>query len=65
MSGLTILLAILTIYIGHESLNFAESDEKSDTTWQSKQIDLLEKQNNEQKKMNEFLILNSKQDSIK
>ncbi|PTX61994.1 hypothetical protein C8N46_10391 [Kordia periserrulae] len=36
LTGLTIVLALLTIYIGHQSLGFAESDQKSDEIWQSK-----------------------------
>ncbi|MAU14151.1 hypothetical protein [Flagellimonas sp.] len=39
LTGLTILLAIITLYIGNKSLGFAESDQLSDEEWRMQQID--------------------------
>jgi hypothetical protein len=65
LTGLTIALALLTLYIGNKSLGFAESDQKSDEVWQTEQIELLNKQNSELKKINTNLIGTIKNDSIK
>lgn len=65
LTGLTIALALLTLYIGNKSLGFAESDQKSDELWQTEQIELLKKQNLELKKINTNLIGTIKNDSIK
>ena len=65
LAGLTITLALLTLYIGNKSLRFAESDQKSDEVWQTEQVQLLKKQNSELKKINTNLIGTIKNDSIK
>lgn len=62
LSALTIILAFTTIYIGSESLKFAKSDQDSDEIWQKEQIELLRKQNEQLKEMNQILIT---KDSIK
>ena len=64
LTGLTIVLALITLYIGNRTLEFAESDQRSDEVWQMEQIDLLEKQNTELRKLNENLIESIKTDSI-
>ena len=46
LTGITILLAFITLYIGSQSLRFSEADMDSDSVWQQEQIELL-KQNNE------------------
>lgn len=62
LSALTIILAFTTIYIGSESLKFAKSDQDSDEIWQKEQIELLRKQNEQLKEMNQILTT---KDSIK
>lgn len=64
LTTLTIVLALITLYIGNKSLAFAESDQKSDEIWQTQQIELLEKQNQELKQLNEKLTEQIKIDSI-
>jgi len=64
LSGLTIVLAFLTIYIGSESLRFAKSNQDSDEIWQKEQIELLRNQNNELKHLNRLLLLKTETDSI-
>ncbi len=67
-SAVTILLALITLYIGNESLNFAQSDENSDKKWKSEQIELLKENNIELKRVvNELsnLDINIKSDTIK
>ena len=46
LTFITIILAFVTLYIGGKSLEFAESDMKSDGVWQQEQIEQL-KQNND------------------
>ena len=65
LTGFTIILAFITLYIGNESLGFAESDQNSDEIWQKEQIELLKKQNIQLKKINQNLIEKTKTDSIK
>lgn len=64
LTTLTIVLALITLYIGNKSLAFAESDQKSDEIWQAQQIELLEKQNQELKQLNEKLTEQIKIDLI-
>tara|TARA_R110002051_G_scaffold302034_1_gene370301 strand:- start:61 stop:513 length:453 start_codon:yes stop_codon:yes gene_type:complete len=64
LTGLTIVLALITLYIGNKSLGFAESDQKSDEVWQTEQIELLKKQNQELEQLNEKLTERVKTDSI-
>lgn len=64
LTGLTIALALITLYIGNRSLGFAESDQQSDQIWQSEQINLLKKQNRELNKLNQIFIERMKTDSI-
>lgn len=52
LTGLTILLAIITLYIGNKSLGFAESDQLSDEEWQAQQIEWFKKNNLELKTLN-------------
>ncbi|WP_442846117.1 hypothetical protein [Leeuwenhoekiella sp. H156] len=64
LTGLTIMLALITLNIGNKSLGFAKSDQESDEIWQSQQIELLEKQIQELRQLNEKLIDRIKTDSI-
>ncbi|WP_412560825.1 hypothetical protein [Winogradskyella sp. MIT101101] len=64
LTGLTILLAIITLFIGSKALGFAESDQKSDEIWQAEQIEILKKQNQELKQLNQKLSNQVKTDSI-
>ncbi|WP_397363860.1 hypothetical protein [Olleya sp. R77988] len=64
LTGLTIALALITLFIGNKALGFAESDQKSDEIWQTEQIELLEKQNQELKQLNQKITERVKTDSI-
>ena len=64
LTGLTIALALITLFIGNKALGFAESDQESDEIWQTEQIELLEKQNQEIKRLNQILTERAKTDSI-
>ncbi|SDF55782.1 hypothetical protein [Cellulophaga baltica] len=64
LTGLTIALALITLYIGNKSLGFAESDQNSDEIWQTEQIELLKKQNQELEQLNKKLTERVKTDSI-
>ena len=64
LSGLTIVLAFLTIYIGTESLKFTKSDQNSNEKWQKEQIELLRKQNEELQHINRLLLQKTETDSI-
>jgi hypothetical protein len=64
LSGLTIILAFLTIYIGTESLRFNKSDKDSNEVWQKEQIELLRNQNEELQHINRLLLQKSETDSI-
>ncbi|MEX0997379.1 MAG: hypothetical protein WDZ45_10055 [Flavobacteriaceae bacterium] len=65
LTGLTITLALITLYIGNRSLGFAESDQTSDEIWQTEQIRLLKKQNEELKKLNQNILFLTNADSLK
>jgi len=64
LTGLTILLAIITLYIGSKSLGFAESDQRSDEQWQEQQIKWFKKNHIELKKLNHNLELWMAKDSL-
>lgn len=64
LTGLTIALALITLFIGNKALGFAEFDQKSDEIWQTEQIELLEKQNQELKQLNQKITERVKTDSI-
>lgn len=64
LSALTIILAIVTIHFGRESIKYAKSDQESDLEWQREQIFELKNQNSELKKFNLFLEELIQRDSI-
>ena len=45
LSVVTIILAGVTLFIGFNTLKFAETDQISDTQWQTSQLELLTEQN--------------------
>ena len=45
LTFITIILAFVTLYIGGQSLKFAESDMNSDGIWQQEQIEQLRQSN--------------------
>lgn len=64
LTGLTILLAVITLYIGNKSLEFAASDERSDEQWQAQQIEWFKRNNQELKKLNHNLEAWMAKDSL-
>lgn len=63
LTVITISLALVTLYIGSQSLKFSEVDMESDTQWQQEQIEQL-KQNNEILNSINMKMIKEKNDSI-
>ncbi len=55
LSGVTIVLALVTLYIGTRSLSFAQLDQESDDKWRDSQLEMLRNNNSELMKTNQEL----------
>lgn len=66
LNGITIILALITSFVGYQTHQFAQSDLKSDEIWMKRQIDNLKENNTQLLKINEnleTLIATQKPDS--
>lgn len=55
LNGITIVLAIITSFVGYQTLKFTQVDQQSDIIWMQRQIDNLKANNDELIELNENL----------